>query len=145
MRVVCLVGLLSLCFSPACATLEKEPQRFPVAELPATSAFVASLDARAPIAPAAARSKAVALYESGDPPLPIPEVAESYHQVCADPDRTRERRRAYDNGDDVARRQDCYCADAMPCSANRDCADLVVCYPQIAQRDTSWAGTGSTL
>ena len=138
MRAVFLVGLMSVCVSPACATSEMASVSRAM-DLATTSRFAARLDAGTPMTPAAAHSKAVSLYESGDPPLPIPEVVANYQEVCADRARTRERRRAYDDGDDLARRQDCYCADSMPCRANRDCADLVLCSPQIARGDTSAA------
>jgi hypothetical protein len=58
-----------------------------------------------------------------------------YQQVCADVDRARVRQRAFENGDDVARRQKCYCADSLPCGANLNCTDLVVCFPQIVRSD----------
>jgi hypothetical protein len=91
---------------------------------------------RAPIAPEAALEIAVALYEKGEPPPSSALVANMYQTVCADADRSRVRRQAYDSGSDVARRQDCYCAAEMPCSRNRDCSDLVVCHPQIALGET---------
>lgn len=92
----------------------------------------ATINLPEPVSPQAALSSAVALYERGEAPPSSPIVSEMYQKVCADADRTRARRRAYDSGDDVARRQDCYCADSMPCSVNRDCSDLIACYPQVA-------------
>ncbi len=142
MRAACLFAVLGLCGATACTSAERTIVRSPAGEeaaahleTPFPSTFGAGLDACSPVTPEAARSKAVALYESGDPPLPIPEVVEKYQEVCADVARTRERRRAYDSGDDRARRQDCYCADSMPCSVNRDCTDLVVCHPQVTLAD----------
>jgi hypothetical protein len=83
------------------------------------------------VSPQTALSRAIALYERGEAPPSSPVVSEMYQKVCADEDRTRARRHAYDSGDDVARRQDCYCADSMPCTVNRDCSDLIACYPQV--------------
>jgi hypothetical protein len=84
------------------------------------------------VSPQTPLSRAIALYERGEAPPSSPVVSEMYQRVCADEDRTRARRHAYDSGDDVARRQDCYCADSMPCTVNRDCSDLIACYPQVA-------------
>jgi hypothetical protein len=134
-RLFVLVGLLGV---GACTRAQEVAVRAPRGEIASRggeidrSILAAFETARAPVSPELALSKATALYEKGEPPPSIPVVAEMYERVCADASRTRARRVAYDNGSDVARRQDCYCADTMPCSQNRDCTDLVVCHPQIA-------------
>jgi hypothetical protein len=62
-------------------------------------------------------------------------VTESYRALCTDAGRARVRERAFESGDDVARRQRCYCEDSAPCSANYNCSDLVACFPQLVRSD----------
>jgi hypothetical protein len=150
MFAVRLVAVLCLAGSVACTSAEatlvgslaraEVPSRIePVTRAPLT----ATIELPEPVSPQAAFSSAIALYDRGEPPPSSPIVSEIYQKVCADTDRTRVRRRAYDSGDDVARRQDCYCADSMPCTVNRDCSDLVACYPQVALRTAPDRGTAS--
>jgi hypothetical protein len=134
-----LLTLLCLASSVACTSAERTlVGSLARAEVPSRiepvtrSTLGMTIDLPEPVSPQAALSSAIALYDRGEAPPSSSIVSEMYREVCADADRTRARRRAYDSGDDVARRQDCYCADSMPCSVNRDCSDLIACYPQVA-------------
>jgi hypothetical protein len=136
--MLCVAGLVGCTSAPGAfrssPAVAAAPSRF---EPRAHPLFGAAIDIPGPARPQTLVAEIIGLYERGEPPTSSPVVTELYRQVCADPARTRTRRSGYDRGDEIARRQDCYCADAMPCSVNRDCTDLVVCYPQLALSDAA--------
>ena len=143
LRVLLLLAVVFAFSSAACASAQGTFVRSPRHEDPspsrggvAHSTLGAAIEVSEPLPLAALTplSQAIALYGDGEPPTSSPAMTALYHQVCADPERTRERRSGSDRGDEIARRQDCYCADDMPCSANPDCADLIVCHPQLAMK-----------
>jgi hypothetical protein len=105
--------------------------------------LAATFNVPEPTSPQTPLSEAVWLYEQGEPPPSRAGVTEMYQYVCGDAERSRVRRRAYENGDDVARRQACYCAESLPCSANPDCTDLVVCFPQLVRGEASGSRNAS--
>ena len=143
-RLVVVLGLLTLAAGGCTSSTQGAFARAAVpggggspVEPVAHSTLGVAIDVASPAPPETALSRAIALYERGEPPPSSAVMTEMYRKVCADVDRARARHRAYDSGDELARRQDCYCAEDVPCSSNRDCTDLIACYPQLALGDAA--------